>query len=904
MKRVVSIILVFAVTLTLFAVVPAQARTGISFYVAYDGCDSNDGSIGSPFATAEGARDAIRNLRVANGGELPRGVITVNFRGGQYERRNTFVLEQQDSGTARSPIIYRAFPGETVYWDGGLVINAADFTPVTDAATLNRAHPNAREHLLQFDLNTLFTPQEIDDFARIRTTGSTVGGDLEINGVRVQPPSQMELSIDNTTMQVARWPNCDTELVRVGNVIERGGTRFDQPLNRSLGGTFEIDTNRPSQWRDLDDVWIWGWVSWHFYDDIFRVRNFDLANQRITLDTIAYYGIIPWCSYGHNSFYFFNIFEEIDVPGEYFIDRSTGILYLFPPEGFSASSKVQLSILEEDMVRGTSVSFITFSCITFENSRSNAFVFLGGENNTSANNSNNITVTNSTIRNLGGFAMWANEHAQAIGISHSRLYDLGHGGFRTELSNGRRIGSSQALRHSPKARLFPNNYFFVGNEAFRTARIWSGYRPPVTLQGVDNVASFNILHENPQMSILFNGVGNVMEFNHIFNSCRVMSDIGVIYSYGRGVNFDNHLRHNFFHDNGDSRYALKEVYLDGGKGTFVHGNVFARFQSDANVVLSNNNTQHNHIFNNIFIDNRVAGSVTHNLSPNWPIDSSNHTDHLGGIRLSQPEVWERWHDRYPRYALHGNRDEWDDASNNYLFDNLFVNNNGQIIQHIGLYTTFFNRQRENLIMSGDPGFVDMLNDDFRLRPDSPVFEVMPNFEPILWDYIANFEKYYARRMSGTVSIYIENSSALIGAEVVAIDSDNYRARPVVVSVGNNNVTLVPVRFIAEALGANLRIDGGLISITLGDTEVRMTVGSNSMTVNNQPLPIATAPRTIEGVMLIPVCAIAEALGMYLFRDARGLIVISEQENLFELRPAQGSADFFLVLETIRRIITN
>ena len=41
-------------------------------------------------------------------------------------------------------------------------------------------------------------------------------------------------------------------------------------------------------------------------------------------------------------YYFFNVLEELDAPGEYYIDRDNGILYFYPPDE-NENSKIMLS---------------------------------------------------------------------------------------------------------------------------------------------------------------------------------------------------------------------------------------------------------------------------------------------------------------------------------------------------------------------------------------------------------------------------------------------------------------------------------------------------------------------------------------------------------------------------------
>jgi len=179
-------------------------------------------------------------------------------------------------------------------------------------------------------------------------------------------------------------------------------------------------------------------------------------------------------------------------------------------------------------------------------------------------------------------------------------------------------------------------------------------------------------------------------------------------------------------------------------------------------------------------------------------------------------------------------------------------------------------------------------------------------------------------MAGTISLYVGNSTALIGTQTAAIDPDNTEVRPLIV----DGRTLVPVRFIAEALGADVQFDDGVITITQGTTVVRMTVGSTTMSRYGHVSELDVPPQILENRTMVPLRAIVEAFGMSVFWDDRGLIVLYDSENMsaspgthhfwnngrenqpieresiFEVRPAHGSGDFFLVLETITRIITN
>ena len=93
---------------------------GLTLFIATDGNDEWSGGIpepnsagnDGPFATLERARDEIRKLKQA--GQMPTGGVTVELRGGVYQREGTFKLGGVDSGSESAPVVYQARKGEEV----------------------------------------------------------------------------------------------------------------------------------------------------------------------------------------------------------------------------------------------------------------------------------------------------------------------------------------------------------------------------------------------------------------------------------------------------------------------------------------------------------------------------------------------------------------------------------------------------------------------------------------------------------------------------------------------------------------------------------------------------------------------------------------------------------------------
>lgn len=68
-------------------------------------------------------------------------------------------------------------------------------------------------------------------------------------------------------------------------------------------------------------------------------------------------------------FYAMNILAELDQPGEWYLDRKTGILYIYPPSQVTPSSEVFVTLLQEPMLSFTEANFLTLSCLNFEYTR-------------------------------------------------------------------------------------------------------------------------------------------------------------------------------------------------------------------------------------------------------------------------------------------------------------------------------------------------------------------------------------------------------------------------------------------------------------------------------------------------------------------------------------------------------
>jgi len=497
-------------------------------FVAPLGSDANPGSRKKPFATLERARDALRELR--NAGKLPQNGLTVWLRGGDYFRTNAFELSASDSGQPAGPIVWRAYRDERVRLLGARRLT--EFQPVNDPALRERLAPAARGHVLQFDL---------------RAIGVGALGSMKSRGFgRATTPSHCELFFAGRPMTLSRWPNeGDWEKIKGFPEEKAAGDEHGGRIGGLPGGFF-YSSNRPKGWRDTSELWVHGYWAWDWANSYERVTNLDVGRHWI--QTAPPHGL-----YGFRAgqrFYFLNVLEELDQPGEWFVDRSRELLLFWPP-GPVTSGEALLSMLEQPLVKLSEVRQVTIRGLILEGTRSSAITINGGAGN---------RVVGCLLRNLGNLGV-----AIAGGTNHGvvscDIVDTGDGGV--SLSGGERN------------TLTPSGHF-VENCHFQRQGRWSKcYVPAVALQGVGHRVSHNHIHEHPHCAILFTGNEHLIEFNEIDHIALETGDVGAIYT-GRDYSFrGNRIRHNYIHETGGVGMGSMGVYMDDCvSGTEVFGNVF------------------------------------------------------------------------------------------------------------------------------------------------------------------------------------------------------------------------------------------------------------------------------------------------------------------------------------------
>ena len=522
----------------------------VTYFVAPGGSDAQEGSIQKPFATLERARDAIRAQKTRD--ELPPGGVTVYLRGGTYPVTNTFTLTDIDSGSVGAPVVYRAWQDEKPVFDGGFRVRG--FKAVRDAAVLARLPPEARGKVRVADLKA-------QGYASLDAQKSY--------GYGLNNKTMRELYQDGKPLQVARWPNSGS--VKTGEVLD--------PTNR----VFAFASDRLARWAQAADPMANGY--WYHLWAVCAVPvAINAAAGTITLtDRPGGYGIRA-----DHPFYVLNLLEEIDQPGEWYLDRANGLLYVWPVK-HPWFSRLVLSRWDQPFIEARHVQEVAFQGLTFEYGQQHGLVL---------NECVNVTVAGCVIRRLGGTALTALQSAN-LKVYGNILHTLGHTGMHVGGGNRKNLTSGQLV--------------IENNDVGDFGRCSRTYNPAVLLEGCGARVAHNHFHHAPSSAMRIEGNDHLIEFNQVDHVVQESDDQGAIDMWGNPSYRGVVIRFNRWQDVGGGEIPCGQAGIrfdDAISGMLVYGNLFERTSNGHFGGVQIHGGQNNIIDNNIFTGCRYGVSFS------------------------------------------------------------------------------------------------------------------------------------------------------------------------------------------------------------------------------------------------------------------------------------------------------
>ena len=524
------------------------SEDGIEFYISPKGKDTNPGTQKAPFRSLEKARDAIR-LAKNNTREKP---VSVYIYGGYYYMEKPVVFTSEDSGSGNGPIIYTSVAGEEPVFTGSKRLNK--WKLLKDKQKLNVLDPSVYGKVYVTDL---------------KAAGISNFGDPTKAGARP------DLYCNRQLQTLARWPN--GKFTKAGLAL--GKTALPSTyigVNGTKEGIFNYTDKRQNRWAKESDIRVSGYWYWDWAEEYQKVDRIDTASRTIFISE-------PYHGYGYKDslrYFGLNLFCEIDQPGEWYLDRSEGMLYWYAPQGIEpAGAEVILTVFSDPyMVEVRNCSNMTLQGLTFRESRGSAILFSEGED---------CMIADCRIERFGSDGIHIDKGARNT-ISGCMLSTFGHGGMK--ISGGDR------------KNLIPGNHHVENTVVEHFSLFKRTYEPAIHLSGCGHRINNNRFQYSSSSAMRLEGNDFLIEYNHFADVVNESDDQGGIDIFYNPSYQGIVIRYNHWSDiRGGIRHGAAGVRLDDMiSGVLIYGNVFERVGALQFGAVQIHGGKDNFVENNVF----------------------------------------------------------------------------------------------------------------------------------------------------------------------------------------------------------------------------------------------------------------------------------------------------------------
>ena len=671
-------------------IMPFENKGEYTIYVSPDGNDRNRGTVDSPLKTVDAALNRVAQL---DAGVRKKGV-TIYLRKGEYTAHKSFGMNGKHSGAKDMPLFISSYNNENVEITSSDVIPLKDFKPVTDNSVLQRFYPDVRDKIVEVNL---------------KDYGITEYGSIyylsEYN--KTYSKVQRQLYLDNEQLTLARYPNNET--LRIGQGLYFGPMSSKDDYGQGFEWTMADDV--PLNWVNTGDIGVLGYFSYNYNPDYHRVISFDREKMSARCA-----GMLLWPDSGirtttENTYYFYNVLEELDSEGEWFLDKYTGKLYLYPPEYAEEDSKIYLSTGENNLFEMKDTENVIFNGITFKNSAAKGI---------NAENGKHIVVQNCKFSNLGSGGVYM---TSCFGSGVTTSYFNACKTKAADLTNG--------------GQCFIQNCMLEGGEMESKFRVSCDC----------GVMSHNFVMDSTHGVFAGSGLNWYLEYNESVGGNKLQGDGGEFYT-GGVLNTYMVCRYNYFHHPRATAGTYgRQLYFDeGGSNAICYNNIM----QGGDYGSFNHNGKEGTYYNNIFVDTKKAAATsgnyygqyvsfrqralyTHSFSWWWMANAKKYdVTEYEWIR-SYPEQEEYYDYIYKHHDFlknnptteMGDAERWLLTANYFCIkNNILVNTENEI--NSNSLDTIIN---ENNVSASHESFKDFSKGDFTVT-DENVLKQIPDYEQI------------------------------------------------------------------------------------------------------------------------------------------------------------------------------
>lgn len=645
--------------------ISASAAPRADFYVAKNGNDAWSGTLSAPnrqrtdgpFATLQRAQQAVRELRQK--GNLNRPVV-VMVRRGVYSLDEPLLFTPEDSGTAQSPTIYTAYPGEKPILSGGVILTGWQV--------------NERGH---WEVNLPQVASGEWNFIQLWVNGE--------RRYRPRLPKEGYFTIAEAIQPPEGKPGWDRFRFHEGDL-------------------------RPD-WYSLQDVEILAIQIWSMAR--LRIAQVDTANRVVTFTGTTSHR--EWWSALNqgNRYLVENVREALQLPGEWYLDRRTGTLTYIPMPGETPEKAVvvapklpRLIELRGDVQGKRWVQHLIFRGLTFAHTNWvtppqgyscwQAEVLVGGA--ISAQGARDCVFEDCRVTHVGDYAFDFGQGCKRNRVERCEMTDMGAGGIKIGTMNIPQDEEQVVSHHVVRDNLIAHG----GRLHAASVGVWIGQSPHNRVEH-NEICDFYSVGVSVGWTWGYTqhlGHHNTIAYNHIHDLGQgVLSDLGGIYTLG--LQEGSLIHHNLIHDIGSFSYGGWGIYFDEGTTHLLaENNVVYRTKTGG---FHQHYGKENRVVNNVFAYAREG-----------QLQRTRQEPHLSFTFERNIVIWKEGP------LLHGN---WGDDQYKLDYNLYWHEGGGEVRFANWSFEEWKARGQDEHSLVADPLFVNPEKGDFRLKPGSPALKL-------------------------------------------------------------------------------------------------------------------------------------------------------------------------------------
>lgn len=663
-------------------VTAAEADTSAVIYVALNGNDSAGGTIESPLRTFGGAQAAVKKLKSAGVKD-----IDVVFREGEYRLSSSVTFGADDGAENGHLITYRSMDGENAVFKGSREFDSKNAQPVTSETALARIKDSVKNHIVSYDLAKMgFSKNDITDLSNIEA--------------QIQVLDQGEpnfVYVNGVEQTIAQWPDGD-------GVYSHWDSAED-------GRTIHFTENDPTRWTTAANDWWLG--TYATFDYCYaRMSGKSVNPEKHTLTAADLNNLFYFTSYQSRRWKAFNLLEELDTPGEFYVDREKMILYLYPPYGLK-DAKTELSFLTRPMISLRETQNVLFKNITLSQTCGDGFRMVDVKN---------VDIKGCKLENIAQFGVFIDGSKNAVTDSQYWQIQRIDASYDCDIADStfNNIGASAIkMTGGNLDTLTPANNVIDNNMLYRCSQITKN-KNAIEIGGCGITVTHNNISRCAFQGVYYLGNSHTISYNEIYDVIQETDDCGAIYCGRNSLHQGNVISYNYLHDLFSTEVLpfghQTAIYWDDNMvGQTAHNNIINGVRKNAY-----SNGIDIHFYNNTSI-NITAASMDFK---NGGAATNNNAGGVGfGSNIADEALYFKKYPNLPEIIelmAQGTPAELSKFSE--FYNNLDVNAPANII---GTYNREFAKVKNNVNMQVCDDFVNPEKQDYRIKRSSPTAKRIP-----------------------------------------------------------------------------------------------------------------------------------------------------------------------------------